>query len=1845
MEKLLNELESRRPSVKLVSLNDVEFNEDPIDYESEPSDISSDFEDESEYSEDEEGWLLEQCQAMETPELSAQQLYTIIINLVTGDSSLEELQSLLVDIVGFDRLDFVAALIERRSKMKELNASSNVGLSRRDREIQVRDNQSAAAVRNAILPTQAADPHFPHVYRKHAAGNTVSFNGMKYALPVGTERESFEKFEEVRIPAPNPDTSYHPKRLVAISELDDLFKVTFSRYSHLNKVQSLVYPVGYGTNENMLICAPTGAGKTDVALITILNTINQHSIQEEDGSWTVDRDEFKVVYVAPLKALAAEIVEKMASRLSWLRIRVRELTGDMQLTRAEIAETQIIVTTPEKWDVVTRKSTDDNGLATMVKLLIIDEVHLLHEERGAVIESLVARTLRQVESQQSMIRIIGLSATLPNFVDVSEFLNVNPKKGLFYFDSSFRPVPLEQYYVGVKGKAGSREATTNVDDSAFRHLVTQLKYGRQVMVFVHSRKETVKSARTFMRKAQEEGLMELFESPEKENWQREISMHKNGDMQELFQSGFGAHHAGMSRSERNLTERLFGSGAIRVLCCTATLAWGVNLPAACVIVKGTQVYDAKQGGFVDLGISDVIQIFGRAGRPQFEKFGTGILITSSDRLDHFLGAVTHQYPIESKLQARLADTLNAEIALGTVANVDEAVQWLGYTYLFVRMRHAPQTYGLLPRDIEQDASLIVHRQKLVRDAARRLAEVQMIVFDEADDQFVAKDAGRIASDFYLQNETVEVFNQSMAAAANDQVVLSTVSKSGEFDGIKSRQEELEELEKVARKAHIPIKSTLDTAEGKTNLLIQSWIQQFVFKDASLGSDLNYVAQNSARIIRAFFLLALSRRWGNLSQRILSLDKAINRRLSADSHPLLQFELQAPIIRQLESKKPPIEDMKVMSERELGDLVHNQGMGRRLARFVSWLPLVTILDAEVRPITSSVAVIDLKLIANFDWDFHTHHRAQYFWIWVLEDSERAEILHTERLIVTKATSKNAHTFQFAVPVPEQTDQLFVKVESDLWLGAETWAPLSFRHLVEPHAQPIRTDLLRLRPLPVAALNNPKLESYYAKKFSFFNPMQTMVFHSMYNEKTSVLLGSPTGSGKTIAAELAVWGALKENPRSKIVYIAPMKALVRERVQDWRQGICKACGLQLVELTGDTNPGRSAIEQANIIVTTPEKFDGVSRSWHTRRFVQQIALVIMDEVHLLASDRGAILEMIVSRMNYMRQVTDHQIRLLGMSTAVANAGDLAGWLGVEDNTGLFNFPPSVRPVPLEIYIDGFPDNLGFCPFMKQMNRPAFLAIKRHSPQKPVLIFVPSRRQTRLTAQDLIHFCGNEENPRRFLHMDDNELSDALQRVHDDTLKLCLQFGIAIHHAGLIDEDRSTAHRLFSEGKVQVLVATSTLAWGVNLPAYLVIVKGTQFFDAKIEKYRDMDLTDVLQMMGRAGRPSFDTSGVAVVFTKQSTKQFYKYFLNIGFPVESSLHKFLDDHIGAEVASGTVKVRQDAMDFLRRTFLFRRVHANPTYYGVELGRINEWLVERVDACLKELEQSSCLIRSPGSGGHISLGPSPYLRITSFYYISHKTMRMFLQRIKPQMSESQVLQCLALAHEYDELSTRHNEDLLNSELSQNVMYPGEILSLPMFDPHVKSFLLLQARMIRVGLPVEDYIQDTVAVLDQAIRIMQALIDTCAQKGYLDTSIMCIRLLRAIKQGCRIDYNMIRILPGNRDCKQSFSLRDIRPADSARLHISSRYRKEFAKVVQNLPRVDISMDGADIVPLKRPVYCPYFSKPQVESWFVLHEVEGKIKSLQRVQRKLKIAKPSNGLIFIMNDTLDIDYRLESKAR
>ncbi|KAL2935463.1 DExH-box ATP-dependent RNA helicase DExH14 [Bienertia sinuspersici] len=424
---------------------------------------------------------------------------------------------------------------------------------------------------------------------------------------------------------------------------------------------------------------------------------------------------------------------------------------------------------------------------------------------------------------------------------------------------------------------------------------------------------------------------------------------------------------------------------------------------------------------------------------------------------------------------------------------------------------------------------------------------------------------------------------------------------------------------------------------------------------------------------------------------------------------------------------------------------------------------------------------------------------------------------------------------------------------------------------------------------------------------------------------------------------------------------------------------------------------------------------------------------------------------------------------------------------------------------------------------MNKPAYAAICSHSPTKPVLIFVSSRRQTRLTALDLIQYAASDEHPRKFLNIAEEELQMILSQITDQNLRHTMQFGIGLHHAGLNDKDRSAVEELFGNNKIQVLVSTSTLAWGVNLPAHLVIIKGTEYYDGKSKRYVDFPITDILQMMGRAGRPQYDQHGKAVILVHEPKKSFYKKFLYEPFPVESSLREQLHNHFNAEIVSGTISHKKDAIHYLTWTYFYRRLTVNPAYYGLEDTNpaiVSSYLSRLVQITLEDLEDSGCIKMIEDSVEPMILGT-----IASQYYLSYLTVSMFGSNFGPSLSLEVLLHILSAASEYDELPVRHNEENHNATLAEKVPYKVDKNRLD--DPHVKANLLFQAHFSQLEMPISDYVTDLKSVLDQSIRIIQAMIDICANSGWLSSTVTCMHLMQMVMQGLWFDSDSaLQMLP-----------------------------------------------------------------------------------------------------------------------
>jgi pre-mRNA-splicing helicase BRR2 len=720
----------------------------------------------------------------------------------------------------------------------------------------------------------------------------------------------------------------------------------------------------------------------------------------------------------------------------------------------------------------------------------------------------------------------------------------------------------------------------------------------QVLVFVHSRKECAKTARAIRDMALERETLGDYlqeDGASREILQTEAESTKNKDLADLLPYGFAIHHAGMTRADRTLVEDLFSDGHIQVLVSTATLAWGVNLPAHTVIIKGTQaplalatplppplghpspppcrpfttlrhpspppppppsplqVYDPQKGAWVELSMMDVMQMLGRAGRPGFmgraDEHGNGIIITTHSELQYYLSLLNQQLPIESQYIAKLADNLNAEVVLGTVQNAREAVNWLGYTYLYVRMLRNPMLYGASEAEREADPLLEQRRIDLIHTAAMVLDKCALIKYERKSGQFQPTDLGRVSAYYYVGHTTVSVYNEFLKPTLSDIELLRLFSLSKDFANITVREEEKQELARLVERVPIPVKESVDEPSAKANVLLQAYISQIKLDGFSLLSDMVYVTQSAARLMRCIHEIVLKRGWAGLADRVLNMCKMVDKRMWLSQTPLRQFNgIPEDIIKKIEKKDFQWERFYDLQPQEIGELIRFPKMGKAIHRFVHQFPRLE-LAAHVQPITRTVLRVELTITPDFQFEPKVHGNAQSFYV-LVEDVDQEQVLHHEVFILKAKFAEDDHTITFTIPIADPLPpQYFIRVVSDSWLGAETTLPVSFRHLILPEKYPPHTELLDLRPLPVSALGEHA--GLYEPQFTHFNPIQTQVFSTLYNSDESALIGAPTGSGKTICAEFAVLRMLKETPGGRCVFIAPLLQLAEERYADWKQ----------------------------------------------------------------------------------------------------------------------------------------------------------------------------------------------------------------------------------------------------------------------------------------------------------------------------------------------------------------------------------------------------------------------------------------------------------------------------------------------------------------------------------------------------------------------------------------------------------------------------------------------------------------------------------------------------------------------
>src|SRR6266704_893129 len=399
--------------------------------------------------------------------------------------------------------------------------------------------------------------------------------------------------------------------------------------------------------------------------------------------------------------------------------------------------------------------------------------------------------------------------------------------------------------------------------------------------------------------------------------------------------------------------------------------------------------------------------------------------------------------------------------------------------------------------------------------------------------------------------------------------------------------------------------------------------------------------------------------------------------------------------------------------------------------------------------------------------------------------------------------------------------------------------------------------------------------------------------------NLVLAIPTASGKSLVAYLAILASVLRG--GKALYIVPLRALAAEKYEALKD--FEPLGIKVGISIGDYDSADPTLEKLDVIVATSERADSLLR--HRTNWLQRLSVVVADEVHLINdADRGPTLEVTLAKL---RQVNP-KAQVLALSATIKNSKELARWLEAEHITSEW------RPVPLKqgVYFDGlvhFADQTIQEVKVREDDMSGLVTDVLASGGQ-ALVFVNTRRSTEALAKSLARDVREALSEKELDHLD--KLADQLVRGQEEATSMA---------ARLTNDQRAMVEKEFKKGRVKCIVATPTLAQGVDTPARRVVIRDLNRFDVNLG-LSPIPVMEVKQMCGRAGRPRYDPYGEAILFAKDEDdidELIQDYFLSEPEAIESKLgsEPALRMHILANIATGHVATEEELFAFFNRTF----------------------------------------------------------------------------------------------------------------------------------------------------------------------------------------------------------------------------------------------------------------------------------------------------------------------------------------
>ncbi|MFX0106698.1 MAG: DEAD/DEAH box helicase, partial [Candidatus Hodarchaeota archaeon] len=359
-----------------------------------------------------------------------------------------------------------------------------------------------------------------------------------------------------------------------------------------------------------------------------------------------------------------------------------------------------------------------------------------------------------------------------------------------------------------------------------------------------------------------------------------------------------------------------------------------------------------------------------------------------------------------------------------------------------------------------------------------------------------------------------------------------------------------------------------------------------------------------------------------------------------------------------------------------------------------------------------------------------------------------------------------------------------------------------------------------------------------------PPQIEAFKTNVLDGGNLVLAIPTSAGKTLVAEICMLKCILEG-KGKALYIVPLRSLAREKFSDFRK--YEELGITTAMSVGDYDSPGIRLRDADIIVLTTERADSLIR--HKVDWFQEIGIIVSDEIHLVNdTSRGPTLEMLLAKVVQALP----SVQIVALSATISNANDIAGWLKAE------LVRSDWRPVPLrEGVFQGniiqFADGTARSIRRTRKEEAADIVCDILDEGGQALVFVSSRRSTVSVAKRIA------SSVRSYLKRDTQaRLSEIAQKIlkkpsipeSSKTLARLVVSGVAFHHAGLDNSERSLIEDSFKDNLLKAIIATPTLAAGVNLPARRVIIRDYRRYEVGRGSF-PIPVLEYKQMAGRAGR----------------------------------------------------------------------------------------------------------------------------------------------------------------------------------------------------------------------------------------------------------------------------------------------------------------------------------------------------------------------------------------------------------